>query len=969
MVNPESVGGVKMDAEIETGKFDQGMKKLDQGMKKLDPSMKRTEKGMKDVEKAGDQAAKATGRLDLSFKKLLPSLTAANLASVAIIRTLRGVKDTFVGAVRGAIDFEAQLVQVRKVTGATALEMSDLKKFIKELSVETGIAKEALADIAAGGGRLGIFAREGPSGLQKFTEVIAKSRIAMEDYALSSEEATDKTARLLNLFGLKSDDAEVLLSIMNELSNTAAATSSNIADNVVSFASLSQSFGASKESLLALATTMEEVGSEPQAFSTALQRALFEMQANTEKFASFLGADLGPKFKETFAEEPIEAFAIFLQGLKQTGRDIGSTLESLGIGDARLTRELAKLATDKGLERFSENLKNATDSSVVAQDAVNGLTGAASSLQEEFDRASDTTRKRLSSMGEQATNVGQAFGEGLLPNLNRVIDGLTVGLAGAIPVAQRVGEMLGGLIGIVASLANQIDRMVSKLPAGTIKAALSARFPVASRLLFSSPTKDDGVLIGRLGSTGGATGGTTPPEEFSVDAGGLGAEGRAEAASKIEKAEEAILKAIGEQAKANVENLKLRRDELKLRKEMGVLTVDERRELDRINHRIEFQKDAIDDATKAWRDQVQELERIEDRIEDINRKIREEQESLQQSLRDIEKDTVKKQADTLLGLLKEKQQLEDNLKFRRGLSEEDQERIREIDKTLERAQFGDLQSRARKNALLGEKAQFEEIQNPRLHGGGRDLSETEQRRLAAINSELTKLKGAEPLSEAFSRAKELSELDPLEQIKALEKEQLAAAKEKSQMRIDELNAELAAERKKRDTVSAFEAEKKQIVIDALNSRREQTILNYELLEERTALHVEKQIAQFRKLKATLSAIASASASSTSSLESSVANSLAPGFAGGGRIFGPGSGTGDQVLLRGSPGEFMVNARAYAANKSLVEAINSGVKLPKFAQGGAITNDNSRRINVTQTFNQAQMSNPHLHAWMVKRSIG
>jgi len=54
------------------------------------------------------------------------------------------------------------------------------------------------------------------------------------------------------------------------------------------------------------------------------------------------------------------------------------------------------------------------------------------------------------------------------------------------------------------------------------------------------------------------------------------------------------------------------------------------------------------------------------------------------------------------------------------------------------------------------------------------------------------------------------------------------------------------------------------------------------------------------------------------------------FANGGSIMGPGTGTSDSILARLSNGEFVVNAKATADNRALLDRINSG--LPAFAQG-------------------------------------
>lgn len=59
-----------------------------------------------------------------------------------------------------------------------------------------------------------------------------------------------------------------------------------------------------------------------------------------------------------------------------------------------------------------------------------------------------------------------------------------------------------------------------------------------------------------------------------------------------------------------------------------------------------------------------------------------------------------------------------------------------------------------------------------------------------------------------------------------------------------------------------------------------------------------------------------------------------GYARGGQVRGPGSGTSDSLMIRASNGEFVVNAAATARNRELLEAINSGA--PGFAKGGVVS---------------------------------
>jgi hypothetical protein len=86
-----------------------------------------------------------------------------------------------------------------------------------------------------------------------------------------------------------------------------------------------------------------------------------------------------------------------------------------------------------------------------------------------------------------------------------------------------------------------------------------------------------------------------------------------------------------------------------------------------------------------------------------------------------------------------------------------------------------------------------------------------------------------------------------------------------------------------------------------------------------------------------------------------------GFADGGEISGPGTGTSDSIPIMASDGEFMVNAKSAKKHRRLLDAINSG-HVPAFAAGGSIgagtfapssTYAPSLAINVTGSGNGRQ----------------
>lgn len=77
----------------------------------------------------------------------------------------------------------------------------------------------------------------------------------------------------------------------------------------------------------------------------------------------------------------------------------------------------------------------------------------------------------------------------------------------------------------------------------------------------------------------------------------------------------------------------------------------------------------------------------------------------------------------------------------------------------------------------------------------------------------------------------------------------------------------------------------------------------------------------------------------------------PGLVAGGPVPGSGSSAIDSVPILAAPGEYMVNARGYAANRNLVHAINSGATVNPGAGGGG------RPINLVQNIYQQPNQDP------------
>ncbi len=289
--------------------------------------------------------------------------------------------------------------------------------------------------------------------------------------------------------------------------------------------------------------------------------------------------------------------------------------------------------------------------------------------------------------------------------------------------------------------------------------------------------KKNAVILGGIDKMGGAS---------AVSGSG----GSAEAAKEFEKARTELMKALDEQSKANLENIELRKDELELKQRLDKLTEKEAAELERINRRLVFKKDVIEDATNEWEKQVDLIEKSEDKVKDLTKSIEEEKQALADANKEIEKDAQRSREEKAADLIKERERLNQKLAQRQGLSQEEQDRLAKIDASLGTQSAGTI-------------------------GAGQSIAG-------------------------------MDEFQLIDREAALKKQD---AEEKANARIAELQAELDAENKKLEGLRDTEAKKKQVVIDALAERSALTTVNYTVEEEKLRNHTNVMIAEYQRLAA------------------------------------------------------------------------------------------------------------------------
>lgn len=177
----------------------------------------------------------------------------------------------------------------------------------------------------------------------------------------------------------------------------------------------------------------------------------------------------------------------------------------------------------------------------------------------------------------------------------------------------------------------------------------------------------------------------------------------------------------------------------------------------------------------------------------------------------------------------------------------------------------------------------------------------------------------------------LRETDPVQKEMIRNREALAGATDAERRAVEELIAQRIAEQEAMEGLQEREEFFNRTLYDAFDG----LLLQGESLEDVIG-NIGRALAQAALQAAILGEGPLAKLFGwTTPLFSFSSGGEIPALASGGQIYGPGGGADDKVLMWGSSGEFMMNAKATARHRHQLEAMNAGNWLPGFAQGGSI----------------------------------
>ena len=327
-----------------------------------------------EVQRAMDKAEKATGRQTSAMESLASTAGQIGLAA--------GAGLLFIS--KAAIDWETAWAGVTKTVDGSAAEMAVLEEELRGLATTLPATHTEIAAVAEAAGQLGV-SREG---ITEFTRTMID---LSETTNLTAEQAATDIAQISNVMGTTVGDVDNFGSALVALGNAGASTEAQILAMTQRIAGAGAQIGLTEADILAIANAAASMGIEAEAGGSAISRVFTELAKATkqggdglEAFADVAGLT-SAEFVQAFEDDPARAFAAFTGGLNrinESGGDVFTTLDSLGLADVRVSQALLSMAAsgdlltdslDLGAQAWEGNTALALEA---AKEAAPDLSGA-----------------------------------------------------------------------------------------------------------------------------------------------------------------------------------------------------------------------------------------------------------------------------------------------------------------------------------------------------------------------------------------------------------------------------------------------------------------------------------------------------------------------------------------------------------------------------------------------------------------
>jgi len=422
---------------------------------------------------------------------LTSSVTYPVLASAALAVSASVSRESSFGNIEKLYSKSTNTEEGKRI----AQDLKELNVQMVQLTHEIPVTYKQLASFGEVGGQLGVPIKA----LAEFEKVAAQLGITTD---LSGEQAATGLAKIAAATGVADKDFSEFVkragSSLSVMSSEGAASTSQILDMTMRFASAGKTAKMTVPDMFALANAVASMGQEAEAGGGAMMQLLGKLGTATARGGTSLtqfattAHMTNAEFKALFQKDGFAAIMAYVEGLarlEKGGRSSIDTLSKMGITNIRLRQSVLNLAT--GFEQAAK----------LRGDAIEGWQQM-TALEDRTGIVASKTGSKLMMLWSEVEETAKAFGDDLVPTLRDLLPALEdllkhagdlaksfAGMPrplqeviiGCLALGAALGPMLSGLGGIfaVASSAKRgLDALAlanaAAIASGTTMAARGA---------------------------------------------------------------------------------------------------------------------------------------------------------------------------------------------------------------------------------------------------------------------------------------------------------------------------------------------------------------------------------------------------------------------------------------------------------------------------------------------------------------
>lgn len=388
--------------------LEKALRTLNKQLKDLPPGSEVWQSHVEKIKELKGRLSELRGELEVQeslWDKFRNWINNSGAALVAIflgfdqaVSTLRGYVDTYA-------EMEQEMANVRKYTGMTEAQVSDLNEEFKKM--DTRSSREQLNMLAQEAGRLGKTSKEDILG---FVRAADKVNVALDDLGKG---ATLTLSKLTGIFGVEEQygTEQALLktgSVINELSQNCSASAPYIANFTERIGGVGAQANMTIPQIMGFAAVLDANAQQVEASSTALSQIIVRLYQDPAKYARVAGLEV-ESFSKLMKEDANSALILFLETLQKAGGmdTLSPMFKDMGENGSRAIAALSTLATHIDMVKAQQEAANiafAEGQSIDIEFAVQNGT-----VQASLDKCKNAAHELQVELGERLYPLMQHF--------------------------------------------------------------------------------------------------------------------------------------------------------------------------------------------------------------------------------------------------------------------------------------------------------------------------------------------------------------------------------------------------------------------------------------------------------------------------------------------------------------------------------------------------------------------------------